>query len=85
MELRECTIDFYYPAGDDICISYWEVQLVNYKRPYSYAKWLFTLIVNNHPYCSYEAKDDNELLMLFAKQSIGATKIIIKYNDEQQN
>lgn len=82
MELRECTIGFHYTDGYDI--TYYKINLVNYKNPYPHTKWLFTLLINELPYCSYEAKDDAELLMLFAKQSIGATKIIIKYNDEQQ-
>lgn len=39
-------------------------------------------MVNDSPYFSYEAKDDDELLLLVAKQSIGATQINIEYDQK---
>ena len=83
MELRECTIKFWYPKpGWNTETSEYKVQLVNYQSPYRYSKWLFTRMVNNSPYLSYEAKDDDELLLLIAKQSIGATQINIEYDQK---
>lgn len=84
MEPRECTIKFWYPKpGYNTEVVEYKVEKVNYIKPYRHAKWLFTLVVNNNLYHSYEAKDDDELLLLVAKQSIGATQINIEYDDQK--
>lgn len=80
MELREATITFTYPSGGSVN---YQIQLVNYKEPYRYFKWLFTQLVDDNPYLSYQAENDEELLLLFAKQSIGATQININYHDKE--
>ena len=78
MDIKEGTIYYEYPSGD---IAAYEITLVNYKEPYRYSKWLFTQLVDAHPYFSYQAENDEELLILFAKQAIGAISITIQYND----
>ena len=88
MEPRECKITFIYPKkGYEGCYESVEYQIrkVNYKEPYKYSKWLFTQLINAWPYLSLEAKDDEELFILFAKQSINAVEIYIEYYNETEN
>lgn len=76
MDLRECTIRFTY--GNKGTTTY-KVELVNFTKPYRNWKWLFTLVLKGNCYHSTTARDDQELLLLFAKQAIGATTIHITY------
>lgn len=84
MEPRECTITFIYPKnGTQYAteITQYQVHKVNYQKPYQYSKWLFTKLVDGHPYFSYQAENDEELFILLGKQSLNAVQINIKYND----
>ena len=80
--LRECKITFIYPHGSK---NVYLVSQVNYKAPYRYSKWLFTQLIDDWPYLSYEAKDDEELLTLFGKQALNSIQINIEYLDNLDN
>ena len=80
MELNDISkICYTYPSGT----VEFEITKVNYKEPYRYSKWLFTQLVDGHPYFSYQAENDEELYILMAKQMIGTTSINILYHDKK--
>jgi hypothetical protein len=81
MEPRECTIEYIYPIGTQV----YRVDLVNYQPPYRYSKWLFTHMVDGHPYFSYQFANDEELFIMMGQQMLEATTVNITYKDDKKN
>ena len=80
MELNDISkICYTYPSGT----VEFEITEVKYQPPYQWSKWLFTQLREGHPWFSYQAENDEELLILMAKQMIGTTSINILYHDKE--
>lgn len=76
-KIEECSIIFYYEDGQ---VTY-KVELVGNQPPYRYAKWLFTQMQNDHPYFSYQCENDEELLILIAKNVLTANSVTVLPKD----
>lgn len=73
--MKEHTYIFTFENGEQAT---YQSTLVNYKEPYRYSKWLWTLIIDDLPCTSYPCNNDNELAIHIGKATATAKQVEIQ-------